>query len=220
MTRVRVESFTISLDGFGAGPDQTLDTPLGIGGEALHGWFVPTRTFQKNVFGAEGGTTGVDDEFARRGFQDIGAWILGRNMFSPIRGPWPDFEWKGWWGENPPYHVPTFILTHHPRPTLEMEGGTTFHFVTGGIHEALDRAREAANGQDIRIGGGVSTIQQYLREGLIDELHIAISPILLGRGERLFEGVDLPTLGYECVQSVGTEKATHVVLQKRGSGDG
>jgi dihydrofolate reductase len=219
MTRVRVESFTISLDGFGAGPDQTLDNPLGLGGEDLHQWFVPTRTFQKNVFGAEGGTTGPDDDFAARGFQNIGAWILGRNMFSPSRGPWPDLNWKGWWGDNPPYHVPTFILTHHARPSLEMEGGTVFHFVTGGIHEALDRAREAANGQDVRIGGGVNTIQQYLREGLIDELHIAISPILLGRGERLFEGVDLRTLGYECVQSVGTEKATHVVLRHQSYKD-
>jgi dihydrofolate reductase len=158
----------------------------------------------------------VDEEFAARGFRNIGAWIMGRNMFGPHRGPWPDFNWKGWWGKNPPYHVPVFVLTHHARPPQEMEGNTTFHFVTGGIHEALDRAREAANGMDVRIGGGSNVIQQYLREALIDELHVAISPILLGRGERLFEGVDLRTLGYECVQFASSEKATHVVLRRSG----
>lgn len=212
--RVRVESFTISLDGFGAGPSQTLQHPLGVGGENLHQWFIPTRTFQQ-VHGNADGTTGIDDDFAKRGFENVGAWIMGRNMFGPIRGPWPDFNWTGWWGDNPPYHVPVFVLTHHPRPALQMEGDTVFHFVTGGIHEALDRAREAADGKDVRIGGGADTIRQYLREGLIDELHIAISPVLLGQGERLFEDVDLPALGYECVQSTATEKATHVVLQRR-----
>ncbi|MDQ6716929.1 MAG: dihydrofolate reductase family protein, partial [Gemmatimonadota bacterium] len=213
---VRVIGFTISLDGFGAGPTQDLQNPLGIGGTDLHQWFRPTRTFQRNVLGKDGGVTGVDDDFAARGFERVGAWILGRNMFSPDRGPWTDNGWKGWWGDNPPYHVPTFILTHHARPPIEMEGGTTFHFVTGGIHEALERAREAAGDNDIRIGGGVNTIQQYLRERLIDEMHIAISPVLLGQGERLFEGVDMRALGYECVESVATEKATHVVLRHRG----
>ncbi len=219
MTRVRVEGFTISLDGFGAGPNQDINNPLGLGGRDLHQWLLPTRTFQRTVFGKDGGTTGVDDDFAARGFQNVGSWILGRNMFSPDRGDWPNKDWKGWWGDNPPYHVPTFILTHHPRPSIEMEGGTTFHFVTGGIREALDRAREAAAGKDVRIGGGPNTIQQYLREGLIDELHIAISQVLLGRGEPLFQGVDLRSLGYECVLSVASEKATHVVLRRQGPPD-
>ena len=216
MTRVRVEGFTISLDGYGAGPNQDINNPLGVDGTELHQWLFPTRTLQRNLFGKDGGTTGVDDDFAARGFQNVGAWILGRNMFGPVRGPWPDMDWKGWWGDNPPYHVPVFILTHHPRPSFELEGGTTFHFITGGIREALDRARESAAGMDVRIGGGANTIQQYLREGLIDELHIAISPVLLGRGERLFEGVDLRTLGYACVEFVTSIKATHVVLRHRG----
>jgi dihydrofolate reductase len=216
MTRVRVEGFTISLDGYGAGPDQDINNPLGIGGMDLHPWLVQTRTFQRSLFGKDGGTTGLDDEFAARGHRNVGACILGRNMFGPIRGDWPDMSWKGWWGDNPPYHVPTFILTHHARPSIEMEGGTSFHFVTGGIHEALDRAREAAAGKDVRIGGGAGTIRQYLREGLIDELHIAISPILLGRGEPLFEGIDMRALGYECVESVASEKATHVIVRRKG----
>jgi dihydrofolate reductase len=215
MTRVRVASFTISLDGYGAGPHQDIANPLGVGGTDLHQWLLPTRTFQRAVFGKGGGTTEIDDDFAARGFRNIGAWILGRNMFGPVRGPWPDMNWKGWWGDSPPYHVPVFVLTHHARPPLEMEGSTTFHFVTGGIREALERAREAAAGKDVRIGGGANTIQQYLREGLIDEMHIAIAPVLLGSGERLFEGVDLRSLGYECVESVASQKATHVVLQRR-----
>jgi len=205
MTSVRVESFTLSLDGYGAGPDQSLDDPLGIGGTELHQWLLPTRTLQRTLFGQDGGTTGVDDDFAARGFQNVGAWILGRNMFAPFRGDW---------GEDPPYHVPVFILTHHARPPIEMEGGTTFHFVTGGIHEALDRARDAAAGKDVRIGGGANTIRQYLREGLIDELHIAIAPVLLGRGEPLFQGLDLRALGYECVRFVASDKATHAVLRR------
>lgn len=180
MTRVRVESFSISLDGYGAGPGQDIHNPLGIGGKELHQWAFPTRTFQQAVFGAVGGTSGIDDDFAARGFRNIGAWILGRNMFGPIRGPWPDMNWRGWWGDDPPYHAPVFILTHHARPALEMEGNTTFHFITGGIHEALEHARKAANGKDVRIGGGPNTIQQYLRAGLVDELHIAIAPVLLG----------------------------------------
>jgi len=213
MTRVRVEGFTISLDGYGAGPDQSLEQPLGIGGEGLHGWLVGTRTWQR-MHGEDGGTGGIDEEFAARGFAGVGAWILGRNMFGPVRGPWPDLEWKGWWGDNPPYHVPVFVLTHHPRPALAMEGGTTFHFVTGGIHEALERAREAANGKDVRIGGGAGTLREFLRARLVDELHIAIAPVLLGRGEPLFEGIDLPALGYACVRTAASEKATHVVLRR------
>lgn len=216
MSLVRVESFTISLDGFGAGPAQDINNPLGLGGTELHQWLFPTRTLQRVLFGKDNGTTGVDEDFAARGFQNVGAWILGRNMFGPIRGPWPDEEWKGWWGDNPPYHVPVFVLTHHARAPLEMEGDTTFHFVTGGIHEALDRAREAAKGLDIRIGGGPNTLRQYLRADLIDELHIAIAPVLLGRGEPLFEGVDLRASGFECVQFTASEKATHVVLRRQG----
>lgn len=214
MTRVRVESFTISLDGYGAGPDQSVDHPLGVGGTELHEWAIPTRTFQRALFGKNEGTTGIDEDFASRGFRNVGAWILGRNMFGPVRGPWPDMSWKGWWGDNPPYHVPVFVLTHYARPPLAMEGGTTFHFVTGGIREALDRAREAAAGKDVRIGGGANVIQQYLREKLIDELHIAIAPVLLGAGERLFEGVNLRALGYKCVEFAASEKATHVVLRR------
>ena len=214
MARVRVNGFTVSLDGYGAGPDQELSNPMGVGGGELHQWLFPTRTFQRGVFGNADGTTGVDDDFAARGFANVGAWILGRNMFSPDRGDWPDPEWKGWWGENPPYHVPVFILTHYARAPIEMEGGTTFHFITGGIHEALDRAREAADEKDVRIGGGPATVRQYLREGLIDELHVAIAPVLLGRGEPLWEGLDLRALGYECVEFVGAEKATHVVLRR------
>jgi len=217
MTRVRVASFSISLDGYGAGPDQRLDNPLGTGGMALHQWLVTTRTFQQTLFGKDEGSIGIDNDFAARGFANVGAWILGRNMFGPIRGPWPDMEWKGWWGDNPPYHVPVFVLTHHAREPLVMEGGTTFHFVTGGIHEALDRAREAAAGKDVRIGGGPATIRQYLQAGLIDELHIAISPVLLGRGEPLYEGLDLRVLGYECVESVASDKATHVVLRRKAA---
>jgi dihydrofolate reductase len=216
VTRVRVDSFAISLDGYGAGPDQDIDNPLGVGGTALHQWAFPTRTIQRALFGADRGTTGIDDDFAARGFENVGAWILGRNMFGPIRGPWPDTDWKGWWGTNPPYHVPVFVLTHHARQPIEMEGNTTFHFVTGGMREALGRAREAAGGKDVRIGGGPHTIRQYLAEGLIDELHIAVAPILLGRGERLFEGVDARASGYECVQFVASDNATHVVLRRNG----
>jgi len=195
-----------------------MDNPLGIGGTELHGWLFPTRTFQLRLFGAEGGTMGVDDEFAANGFENVGAWILGRNMFGPIRGPWLDMNWNGWWGEDPPYHVPVFVLTHHARPSIQMKGDTTFHFVTGGIEAALDRAREAAAGRDVRIGGGPNVIQQYLRKGLIDELHIAIAPVLLGSGERLFEGVNLRELGYQCIRSISSEKATHVVLRRAKSG--
>ncbi len=213
MSKIKVQAFAISIDGYGAGPDQSLQNPLGAGGEALHKWFFPTRTWRQ-MQGMEGGSTGTDDEFAHRSMQGFGAWILGRNMFGPVRGPWPDEEWKGWWGPNPPYHVPTFVLTHHARAPLVMEGGTTFHFVTGGIHEALERAREAAQGKDVRIGGGASTVRQYLQAGLIDEMHLVISPLLLGRGEALLAGLDLPALGFRCTRHVGTEHALHVVLEK------
>jgi len=214
MSRLRVESFTLSIDGFGAGPDQDLDNPLGVGGVSLHGWAMTTRTFQRNLFGSESGETGVDDDFAARGFENIGARILGRNMFGPVRGPWPDESWRGWWGENPVYHVPVFVLTHHARAPLVMEGGTMFHFGTDGVDAALARAREAAKGKDVRVGGGVNVIQQYLRRRLIDEMHIVISPVLLGSGERLFEGVDLPALGYSCTRHVATSRATHLVLSR------
>src|SRR5829696_7798555 len=214
MTRVRVEGFTISLDGYGAGPNQDIRNPLGVGGTELHQWLVPTRTLQRTLFGADGGTTGIDDDFAARGFKNVGAWILGRNMFGPIRGSWPDESWKGWWGDDPPYHVPTFVLTHHARPPLVMAGGTVFHFVTEGIHAALEQARAAADGRDVRLGGGVATVRQYLQAGLIDELHLAISPVLLGRGEHLLAGIDTVSLGYKCTEHVSTSDATHVVLTK------
>jgi dihydrofolate reductase len=213
MSRLRVSSFTVSLDGYGAGPDQSLDNPLGVGGMARHEWAFATRTF-RTMFGQEGGSTGVDDDFAARGFAGIGAWIMGRNMFGPIRGDWPDENWKGWWGDNPPYHCPVFVLTNHPRASIAMEGGTIFHFVTGGIHAAQKRATAAANGRDVRIGGGVATIRQYLQAGLIDEMHVAVSPVLLGNGENLFSGLDLPKLGYRVSEHVPTEKATHIVVTK------
>jgi dihydrofolate reductase len=214
MSKLKVSAFTISLDGFGAGPNQNLQAPLGEGAEQLHKWFIPTRTFKEKVLGQTGGLADVDDSFARRSFENLGAWIMGRNMFGPIRGEWPDDSWKGWWGPNPPYHVPVFVLTHHARAPLAMEGGTTFHFVTGGIHEALERARDAAAGKDIRIGGGVSTIRQYLQAGLIDEMHLAFSPVLLGRGEALFAGIDLLAAGFSCAEHVNTANAMHVVLRK------
>lgn len=215
MSKLRVESFTISLDGFGAGTGQDLNNPLGVGGTSLHGWAIPTRTFQQKLFGNDGGETGVDEEFAARGFHNVGAWIMGRNMFGPVRGPWPDESWRGWWGENPVYHMPVFVLTNHARAPLVMEGGTTFHFVTEGIEVALERARKAAGGKDVRVGGGVNAIQQYLRQRLIDEMHIAISPVLLGAGERLFEGVNLSALGYACTRHEATARATHVILSRQ-----
>ena len=215
MPRLRVHSFSISLDGYGAGPGQSLDTPLGVGGEALHEWFVPTRTFQQ-VHGKEGGTTGADDEFAARVRANIGAWIMGRNMFGPIRGPWPDEHWQGWWGDDPPFHCPAFVLTHHERAPITMAGGTIFHFVTDGIEAALERAVQAANGKDVLLGGGVATIRQYLRAGLVDEMHLAISPVLLGSGEHLFADIDTASLGYRCTEHVPTQNATHVVLTKQG----
>ena len=213
MTRLRVESFTISLDGYGAGPDQTLDNPLGAGGRNLHKWALETRTFRA-MFGMSGGSEDVDDKFAARGFANIGAWIMGRNMFGPSRGQWPDDDWKGWWGNNPPYHVPVFVLTHHAREPIVMDGGTTFYFVTGGIDAALAQARDAAGGKDIRIGGGVAVIRQYLQARLIDQMHLAIAGCLLGRGEHLYSGMDLQALGYVCTEHVPTANATHVVLSR------
>ena len=214
MPRLRVHCFAISVDGYGAGPDQSIDHPLGVGGLALHGWALATRTLRR-MFGQDGGTTGIDDDLAARGFDNIGAWILGRNMFGPVRGPWPDDSWKGWWGAEPPYHVPVFVLTHHARAPVVMQGGTTFHFVTEGIQAALERATEAAGGRDVRLGGGAATIQQYLRAGLVDEMHVAIAPVLLGAGERLFSDLDIAALGYAVTQHMPTPGATHVVLSKR-----
>ena len=211
MGRVRVAGFAVSLDGFGAGPDQSLDQPLGLRGPELMGWFFPTRTFRA-MTGQGGGSEGVDDSFANRAMDGLGAFILGRNMFGPVRGDWPDEQWKGWWGDKPPYHAPTFILTHHPRESIVMEGGTFFHFVTEGIQAALEKAREAAGAKDVKIGGGVSTVRQYLEAGLIDELALAISPVLLGRGEALVHGLDLAALGYRVIGTTAGECATHVVI--------
>jgi dihydrofolate reductase len=219
VSRLRVHAFSISVDGYGAGPNQDLEHPLGVGGPELFDWFFHTRTWQR-MHGGEGGETGADDDMAAQGFVGFGAWILGRNMFGPVRGPWPDESWRGWWGDDPPYHVPVFVLTHHPRAPIVMKGGTVFHFVTDGIQSALEQARKAANGLDVRLGGGVSTIRQYLRTRLIDDLHLAISPVLLGTGENLLQDIDLRTLGYECVEhTAGARAAAHVVLRKRGSGE-
>jgi len=215
-SKLRVEAVSVSIDGFVAGPGQDREHPLGVGGPALFGWFFPTRTWQAMYGQPDQGETGVDDDAAARGFENIGAWILGRNMFGPIRGPWPDDDWKGWWGDEPPYHVPVFVLTHHARAPLEMKGGTVFHFVTGGMRAALARAREAAGGRDVRVGGGASTIRQFVRAGLVDELRLTISPVLLGRGEPLFQGLDLPALGYECIAHVpGKRAVAHVTLRRR-----
>ncbi len=214
MCKLRVHGFSISIDGYGAGTNQGLANPIGDGGLALHQWAFGTRTFQKMI-GQPGGATGLDDDFMARGIANIGAWVIGRNMFGPVRGPWPDDSWKGWWGGNPPFHAPVFVLTHHPRPSLTMEGGTVFHFVTDGMAAALDCAREAAKGQDVRLGGGVATIRQYLASALIDDIHLAISPILLGSGENLLAGIDAPKLGYHCAEHVSTPTVTHVILRKR-----
>jgi len=217
MSKLRVHTFSVSLDGYAAGPDQSLQNPVGIGGVSLHEWIFPTRTFRE-IHGQGNGTTGIDNDYATRGFANIGAWIMGRNMFGPIRGEWPDNSWKGWWGENPPYHTPVFVLTHHPREPITMLGGTTFHFITDGIHAALAQAVQAANGQDVRLGGGVATVQQYLRAGLVDEMHLAIAPTLLGSGEALFTGLNLAALGFRCVEHTPTAAATHVTL-KRSAGN-
>jgi dihydrofolate reductase len=215
MSRLLVRSFGVSLDGYGAGPNQDLENPLGVGGFAIMEWFLNTDVWKSmhNVEG--GGEKGVDNSMAGLGFENIGAWILGRNMFGPVRGPWPDESWKGWWGEEPPYHVPVFVLTHHARKPIEMKGGTTFHFVTDGIESALAQAKAAAGSKDVRVGGGVSTVRQYLRAGLIDELHLAARPVLLGNGESLFRDLDLSVLGYEVAKTVAGERATHIFVRKR-----
>jgi dihydrofolate reductase len=213
MSKVRVQSFAVTIDGFAAGPRQDLQNPLGVGGPEMMEWFFPTRVWRA-MQGMEGGETGVDNGLAEQAFHNVGAWILGRNMFGPVRGPWPDESWRGWWGEEPPYHVPTFVLTHHARAPLAMKGGTTFHFVTDGIESALAQAKSAAQGRDIRIGGGAATIRQFLQAGLIDEMHLAVRPVLFGDGERLFEGIDLRALGYKVARSVQGERALHVFIAK------
>jgi dihydrofolate reductase len=218
MAKLRVHCFSMTLDGFSAGPDQDLANPAGVGGLAVFGWQFATRTHQQMVghqaSGAEAGSTGVDDGFVKRGFEGIGAWILGRNMFGPVRGPWPDENWKGWWGDTPVYHVPVFVLTHHARAPIEMKGGTTFHFVTDGIEAALARAKEAAGEKDVRVGGGASTIRQYLQAGLVDEMHTVVSPVLLGKGERIWDGLDMAKAGYECSGKVAGENATHYLIKR------
>jgi dihydrofolate reductase len=214
MGKVRVAAFSVSLDGFGAGPRQDLKNPLGVRGMELHGWFFDTEQFKK-IHGGSGGARGIDNDFAVRSFENVGAWILGRNMFGPVRGPWDGDSWKGWWGDNPPYHTPVFVLTHHARPLLIMEGDTTFEFVTEGIEVALKKAKAAAGDKDVRIGGGVSAVRQYLTAGEIDEMHLAVSPVLLGEGENLFDGINLPKLGFAPTEVVDGEKATHVVITKR-----
>ncbi len=221
MSKLRVNAFSISVDGYGAGPNQALENPLGVGGMALHEWMLGTKTFRAmhgdftaDPSGGPAARGGVDDDFAARSFENLGAWIMGRNMFTSSRGPWPDDEWKGWWGQNPPYHCPVFVLTHHARDAITMEGGTTFHFVTDGIHAALERAKDAAKGRDVRVGGGASTVRQYLSAGLIDELHLVVSPVLLGRGEHLLAGIDTVTLGYRCSEHVASEYAQHLVLTR------
>jgi dihydrofolate reductase len=214
VSRLRVLSFAISIDGYGAGPDQDLQHPLGVGGPALMEWFFHTRLWRR-MQGQEDGETGVDNGIAEQAFAGIGAWILGRNMFGPVRGPWPDESWRGWWGEEPPYHTPVFVLTHHARAPLQMAGGTEFHFVTGGIEAALEQAQAAAGAKDVRLGGGVATLRQYLRAGLVDELHLALRPVLLGRGEHLWHDIDLRALGYACTKVVVGERATHLFLHRR-----
>lgn len=214
MSKLRVLSFALSLDGFGAGADQDLENPLGVNGPELMEWFFPLNVW-KQMHGLGEGETGVDDRVAQRGFEGIGAWILGRNMFGPVRGPWPDESWQGWWGEEPPYHVPVFVLTHHARAPLQMAGGTTFHFITDGIESALAQAKAAAGERDIRLGGGVSTIRQFLQARLVDEMHLAVRPLLLGSGEQLWHGLDMRALGYECAERIAGERAMHVFIRRR-----
>ena len=215
MSKVKVLSFGVSIDGFGAGPDQDLKNPLGVRGPELMEWFFHTKMW-RDMHGQGNGEEGVDNEMAGKSFENIGAWILGRNMFGPVRGAWPDESWRGWWGEEPPYHVPVFVLTHHARAPLAMKGGTVFHFVTQGIHAALEQAQAAANGRDVRIGGGTATVRQYLQERLVDEMHLAVRPVLMGRGENLFRDLDLAALGYRCVRHVQGERAMHVFIERRG----
>ncbi len=215
MGKLRVPIFGISIDGFGAGPGQDSDNPYGVGGRKVHEWYKATRTF-RNMAGdaSNAGTTGIDDDLAARSDQNIGAWMMGRNMFGPLRGPWPNEDWKGWWGSNPPFHVPVFVLTHFARPSIEMEGGTTFHFVTDGIEAALKRARAAAGDRDVRLGGGVTTVREYLRAGLVDELHLAIAPVLLGSGEHLLKDIDLTRSGYRSVEYFPSQSVAHMFIRK------
>ena len=212
--KVRVAAFGLTLDGFGAGPDQSLDNPLGVRGPEMMQWAFPTRFFHA-MQGKEGGETGVDNSMAEQSFHNIGAWIMGRNMFGPVRGLWPDEKWQGWWGEEPPYHVPVFVLTHHARAPLKMKVGTEFRFVTDGIHSALEQAKAAAGGRDVRVGGGVATVREYLKARLIDEMHLAQRPVVLGSGENLFDGLDMRALGYERAESIAGERATHIVLRRK-----
>ena len=214
MGRLRVNAFSVSLDGYAAGPGQSLEQPMGEGGMALHEWAFGTRTFRRMFGMGEDGGTGVDDGFAQRSFHNLGAWVLGRNMFGPVRGPWPDDSWRGWWGDEPPYHVPVFVLTHHAREPLEMQGGTVFHFVTGGLEEALERAHAAAGERDVRLGGGTSVVRQALQRRLVNDMHLVVSPVLLGRGEALYAGLDLPALGYRVTERVQGEVPLHVVMQR------
>lgn len=216
MSKLYVRGFSLSLDGYGAGPDQSIDNPLGVKGIELHRWALATQDFHK-MQGRDGGETGIDNDFVKRGFENMGAWILGRNMFGPVRGPWPDESWRGWWGDNPPYHVPVYVLTHHARAPLVMEGGTTFHFVTDGIESALRQAKDAAKGKDVRLGGGAATIREYLSARLIDEMHLAMAPVFLGKGESLFAGLDLPALGYACTHRVSTPATTHLIVTKQAN---
>ena len=214
MSKLKVQSFAISIDGYGAGPNQSLENPIGTRGLELMEWFFHSKVWRE-MHGQEGGETGVDNEIAAQGFAGIGAWILGRNMFGPVRGPWLDEDWKGWWGDEPPYHTPVFVLTHHPRPSLKMAGGTEFHFITDGIESALEQAKKAARDRDVRLGGGVATIREYLSAGLIDELHLAIRPVLIGAGEHLLKDIDTVSLGYECARYIAGERASHMFLRKK-----
>src|SRR5690349_23821642 len=216
LSKLRVQSFTLSIDGYAAGPEQSLENPLGVRGPELMEWFFQTRVWRQ-MHGQPGGETGIDNRFAEQGFNGIGAWILGRNMFGPVRGPWPDENWKGWWGEEPPYHVPVFVLTHHARPPLRMKGGTVFHFVTDGIRSALEQAKAAANGKDVRLGGGVATVRQFLQAKLVDSMHLAVRPVLIGEGEALWQGLDMRALGYEVTDLVPGERAMHVFVGRRGA---
>jgi len=214
MGKVKVLGFSVSLDGFGAGPNQDINNPIGVRGHEVHNWMFPTKSFHKMI-GKEGGTGGTDNDLIENSFENVGAWIMGRNMFGPIRGPWVDEEWKGWWGDEPPYHVPVFVLTHYKRDPIKMKGGTVFHFVTDGIEAALEQAKKAADGKDIRIGGGVSTVRQFLQAGYIDEMRLAFSPVFLGSGEHLFSAIDLPGLGFTQIQKINGEGATHITLTKK-----
>lgn len=213
MSKVR-SRMSISLDGYVAGPNQTADNPLGVGGERLHEWFFPTKAFRE-MHGQTGGETGIDDDLGRAAFSNVGAAIIGRNMFGPVRGDWGDGAWRGWWGENPPFHYPVFVLTHHPREPLVMQGGTTFYFVTDGIESALAQARKVAGGKDIFAGGGAQTIRQYLAAGLVDQLELQLIPILLGGGDRLFDGLGTDAVKLEPISTIQGKGVTHLTYRVR-----